>query len=61
MVRNVPGGRLSKGLTSLLPVELGGGEGFGFLKTPNIFMGFFALWNHFPLPSISPFHQKAIF
>lgn len=43
MVRNISNGRLSKGLTCLRPFELGSGEGFGFLKTLNIFMGFFAL------------------
>lgn len=54
MVRNVPGGRLSKSLTLLLPVKCGIGEGFGFLKTPNIFTGFFALWNHFWELILSP-------
>jgi len=48
MVRNIPSGRFLKGLTHLLPVELEGGEGFGFLQMPNIFMGLFSLWNHFP-------------
>lgn len=42
MVINVPSGRLSKGLTHLLPAEPGSWE--GFLKPPNIFTVFFLLY-----------------